>query len=582
VKEVLVLALFAAWVGFGAHAAGNEEQRLATVPAVEPSVCSGFTRGSDGTWHGEGRGKLSFDQRHDKAISAAFGPNFGVVAAPPIQSSLANLAPSIDFRIDPRSNNSRPNVTNPVGCSPVVFATGEKLLRETDFVVGGLYGLSQARQYRSMPSAPGHFGPGWYSSLLYPNLWTNGCYLNPADESGTCIPTTVIVYEPDGSSETWYFLAGGDDGYRYFGPSRIGVGTLTLEYGPPLYEGGPPFSVGAFIRQKGPETRRYSYWGDLAAIERLGGELLIYTGSQTWPSYPTRVTNRAGQYVEFVWNQGRISQVRDPAGNWWNYSYNAQGHLSGVTSPAGSAFSRQYHYESPAGAGLLTGTSINNLRHTTYSYYGDKRVNQSGTTNGERRDTLVYGTNQTTVTNEAGLAVTYNYSDLGGVKYLSSTSRPAMVTSAAAPSTISYNSNRQVEQTFDWRGVRTQYSYLPNSGADAVTTAAGTTSRETEQVIYEDYYQFVLLQRIFKGADDQPFAKTTYAYHTSGPAKGSVATITETDLRLNKERTLTAAYTFHVNGGLASETTTRPLPTGNVVEVKTYDNLGNLTSFTNA
>lgn len=581
-----VLAALTALIGLCAHAAGNEELKLATVTAVETSTCQprppdGY--GHDGTPQFVIRGlrTVEVDATIVGGVPGGSGPARGSIGVP-VSSNLANLAPSFDFKIDPRSNNSTPDPTNPVGCSPVVFATGEKLLQETDFVAGGLYGLSQTRRYRSMPSAPGQFGPGWYSSLLYPNLWTAGCYLDPADETATCIPATVMVYEPDGSSQTWHFLAGGDDGYRYFGPSRVGVGTLMLEYGQPLYQGGPPNGVGGFIRKKGPETRRYGYSGQLESIERLGGELLTYTNSQTWPSYPTRVTNRAGHYVEFVWNQGRIAQVRDPAGNLWAYSYNAQGYLSGVTNPAGGAYSRQYHYESPAGAELLTGVSINNLRHTTYSYYGDKKVYQSGATNGERRDTLVYGVNQTTVTNAAGYAVTYNFTDRGGVKYLASTSRPSLVTGPATQATINYTAFNKVDHSFDWQGSRTQYTYLPNGGADSVTTAAGTPSRQTEQVVYEDYYQFVLRQRIFKGADDIPFSKTTYAYHTAGPAKGSVATIIEADLRLNKQRMLWADYTFHPNGALATETTTRSMPGGNAVEAKTYDNLGNLTSFSNA
>lgn len=71
-------------------------------------------------------------------------------------------------------------------------------------------------------------------------------------------------------------------------------------------------------------------------------------------------------------------------------------------------------------------------------------------------------------------------------------------------------------------------------------------------------------------------------YHSSGLAKGSIASITNSDLRLNKHRTTTISYSFHANGALASETSTQTLPGSTAVETKSYDTLGNLTSFTNA
>ncbi|GEM_PF-4392151 len=265
---------------FSSAAAKDEAKKLAEVPAVEPPVQTIVVTG----------------KRLPKSTTSAGNVGDTGRSTATVSTSLANLSPSLDFNNPLRSNNSNPNSTNPVGCNPVVYSTGEKLLSESDFIAEGLYGLSQTRHYRSAPVAAGHFGPGWYSSLLRPELALSGCYLDPNDEMGGCIPTQVGVYEPDGSSTTWHLLAGGTDGWRYVGPSNVGNGRLILEYADPVNYTG----VGNFVRTIGTETHRYSYWGQILSIENLSNSKLVYTHSQTWPSFPLRVTNTSGQYVEFV------------------------------------------------------------------------------------------------------------------------------------------------------------------------------------------------------------------------------------------------------------------------------------------
>ena len=57
--------------------------------------------------------------------------------------------------------------------------------------------------------------------------------------------------------------------------------------------------------------------------------------------------------------------------------------LASVTSPGASPDVRTYHYENSADRQLLTGISINGVRYSTYKYYADKRVQESGLAGGE-------------------------------------------------------------------------------------------------------------------------------------------------------------------------------------------------------
>ena len=85
---------------------------------------------------------------------------------------------------------------SPVSEHPVVIATGEKLLPETDFQAAGDYGLGLHRKYRSMHAYGSLFGPQWLSNFDYPRLIVNG---TSCDRQMVCVPKTVTVTQPDGA-----------------------------------------------------------------------------------------------------------------------------------------------------------------------------------------------------------------------------------------------------------------------------------------------------------------------------------------------------------------------------------------------
>ena len=316
--------------------------------------------------------------------------------------------------------NSDPGLCGTVTANPVAIASGEKLKTETDFSSLGNYGISLVRTYRSKQAEGNLFGRNWHSSLDYPALLFSGCYKDP-ELPGCQGPTSLTFIDQDGAR----FIYRGNQfsGFTLDGNAAGGSISGSESRGWTLYRG----------------NRRYAYSaaGVIQTIADEAGVVLLYfqhNGSQQLES----VTDAAGRSVILTRTNGRVTAVTDPAGQVWTYGYDGNGMLTSVTSPGASPDIRSYHYESSVAWWLLTGITINGTRYSTYSYYADQRVKESGLAGGEERDTFAYGSNQTTVTSAAGLATTHQFTLIG------TSLRPISVSRAATgrPSCVSGPSGR--------------------------------------------------------------------------------------------------------------------------------------------
>jgi RHS repeat-associated protein len=314
------------------------------------------------------------------------------------------------------------------------------------------------------------------------------------------------------------------------------------------------------------------------SVGSIGGAT-FFTWTYGSNAQPTRITNIAGQYVDLTWTNNRVTTVRDPAGGVWTYGYNASGMLTSVTSPGPAPDVRTYHYEDASNGTRLTGVSINGARYSTYKYLSDGRVQESGLVGGEQKDTFTYGTNQTTVTNAVGQAVTYNFAAVQGALKLASTSRNATPNCPAAVASTAYDANGWVDHTLDWNGGKTDYAYDVAGKLMSVTTAANTAAALTK---VNTWNGDDLASTSYRTAGGTAYAKVTYTYVTAGLALGKLAGETWTDLRVGGTRQTTYAYSYHPNNVLATIVATQALP-GGVSNVTTtqYDTWGNLTSIAN-
>lgn len=459
------------------------------------------------------------------------------------------------------SNEQSPSTQN-----PVVIATGEKFLPQLDFVAGGSYGLGSTRTYRSFATASTFFGPNWASSLDFPSLSMSGCYRSPGKFDTECLGPTLITVTFPGGAKYLYSKVGATWNYTVVGSKAMGVVN---------YTDGNTVTATLTI-----EKKRIAFLGArIQSIGTLGGATLLTVAYGTNAAQPTRITNSAGQYVDLTWVNNRVTSIKDPAGGVWGYAYNTGGMLTTVTSPGTAPNVRTYHYEDGSNGTRLTGMSINGVRYSTYRYFADGRVQESGLAGGEQKDTFVYGTNTTTVTNVAGQSVTYNFVAAQGALKLSSTSRNATPSCPSAAASTAYDVNGWVDYKLDWKGNKTDYTYDVAGKLLDVTTAAGTANAMTSTNTWagDD-----LVETAYKSTAGVAYAKVSYTYVTSGLALGKLASETSTDLRLGGTRQIVYAYTYYPSGVLASITSTQTLPGGATNKTTTnYDATGNLASIAN-
>ena len=454
--------------------------------------------------------------------------------------------------------------------APVKISTGEKFLPQSDFVAQSRDGLGLTRTYRSLTSGS-LFGAGWTSDYDFPVLVASGCVRN-LDFPGKCIPSRVVLQTQEGVKYTYAIINQTSytaQGFSYKVGNSDAGGTL-------YYDPNAGYSL-----NRNSTAYTYSIAGVIQRLATVGGTTLLqFTYGGPFAQRPSRVTNTVGQSINFTYNSnGYVAKATDPAGNDWLYEYTSVNLLTKVTSPGSAPDIRTYFYEAPTiNYTLLTGVALNNVRYSTYAYYADKRVKESGLTGGEVKDTFTYGTNQTTVTSALGQPTTYTFVTARGELRPSSISRAGTSSCAAATAQTAYDSNGYVDYTLDWNGVKTDYSYDNSGKLIQVITAAGTANALKRVNTWQGSN---LVQSTYGSTAGVNYSRVTYTYVASGPGKDWVASETSDDLRTGAQRQVQYAYAFNPNGALASTTTTRILPTGNAVTTTSYDTLGNVVSITN-
>lgn len=223
--------------------------------------------------------------------------------------------------------------------NPVALATGEKYLEQTDFVLGGEYGMSLQRTYRSSGGGA-MFGTKWSNNLQGIRLTWSGTKCSP-EPGGPCAPAQVTTQEADYSR------------YTYTSPSDPeAVGVYSVQNNQAM--GSIVYSQnGTWTMYRGRFVYGFASNGKLSTVKSSGGATLL---TYVWGTYgPTSITNAVGQVVTFTWTSNRVTQVTLPGNKVWTYAYNGNGTLASVTAPGTPADVRSYHYENGSDATLLTG-----------------------------------------------------------------------------------------------------------------------------------------------------------------------------------------------------------------------------------
>lgn len=346
--------------------------------------------------------------------------------------------------------------SNPHTGMPVVIATGEKYKIETDFTAVNPYSLSLERTYRSKRASGTLFGPNWASSLDIPSLVLNKsqCETFP---NGDCVPLAITFTDVTGASTT-FTLGPYEGGHEFVYLAKDGS-VIYHDYG----------SVWRLQNEK--QVYIYSNSGLIKSLSDpvLGNTLTFEHGEG---NRLKTITSKSGHKVQFVWDGDRVSQVVDPNGGTWTYSYNSNRMLTKVMSPDGTEW-REYHYEDP-NPRFLTGISFNGIRYSTYKYDVNGRVSESGLTGGEDVDKFVYSGNTTWVTDARGQVSTYKFTDLAGSKRVVEILRSGTTTCATAAAKTTYDTNGFKDYSFDWNGNKTDYQFDSRGKLLSVVSAIGT------------------------------------------------------------------------------------------------------------
>jgi len=457
------------------------------------------------------------------------------------------------------------------GCgNPVIIENGNKIEPESDFDTSGEFPLWLSRTYNHMWKGAGLFGRYWNSSLDYKltfgTMDLNACYPRPG--GGTCNvgnAVNIFAWRPDGRVVKYVKAADGVFYEDKAGP----VARIVKE------------ASGAFkLYADDDSVETYTSSGYVSTITNAQG--IRWTFTYTGTTYLHRITHTSGRYVQFTWSGTQLTQVRDPAGNLYNYAYSANQfgtglhRLASTTRPGTPNTVIAYHYELSGDAGALTGKSFSGARYSTFTYDASGRATSTHH-NGFGKFTFAYstgtgGTANTTVTNPLGKQTSFVHKN---GKLMTVSGSPSTYCPLATNVLTEYDTNGYPAMRQDARGNFTAYSYNAKGQLLGLVEAYGTPLARQTTYVWDAGFNRV---KEATNAD----RRIVYAY----TADNRIASISETNLRapspatnLNQVRTTTFAYTKHANGMLATMTINVPFAAGSTTT--TYDVLGNILSIKN-
>ncbi|WP_409460708.1 DUF6531 domain-containing protein [Stenotrophomonas maltophilia] len=250
--------------------------------------------------------------------------------------------------------------------NPVVLYTGNKVEIERDFTVNGEMGLYLERTYNHHWSAAGLFGNHWISNFDYSLAFSNA-------------QKTAWAQRPDGRRIK---LIWNEAQARWNEDRAKPVAYLVKN------------SDGSFtLNNEELGSERYNADG---YITELRNEQGVYWSFAYTNKYLQSVTHSSGRSIQFTWSNGLLTQVKDPAGNVYQYGYTAdvfgagRARLASATLPGAPQTTITYHYEDARYPGGFTGKSYNGVRYSTFAYDAYKRATLSEHAGGIERHTFSY------------------------------------------------------------------------------------------------------------------------------------------------------------------------------------------------
>jgi YD repeat-containing protein len=270
-----------------------------------------------------------------------------------------------------QETDDRKSKCDEVKGNPVVLYTGNKIEPELDFASQGEMGLFLQRTYNHHWSATGLFGNHWLSNFDYSLTFSNNDSL-------------AWAQRPDGRRIKFIFDANLN---RWNEEKAQAVAYLIRN------------ADGSFSLHN--EQRGIEVYNAEGYITRRSNQQGVAWTFAYQGQYLQKVTHASGRTVQFGWNNGQLTQVTDPAGSVYQYSYTAnvfgtgRGRLASTTLPGTPSTTITYHYEDARFPGAFTGKSFNGVRYSTFAYDANKRATLSEHVGGVERYTFSYSVQST-------------------------------------------------------------------------------------------------------------------------------------------------------------------------------------------
>nr|WP_315218304.1 RHS repeat-associated core domain-containing protein [uncultured Duganella sp.] len=505
-----------------------------------------------------------------------------------LQPGVGQAAPTSSCK-----KEGEPPPPSPMSLAPVILANGAKFLNQQDFIHDSMLGMPMGRFYRSDDQGVTGFGKHWVMSLELGSITASGALHStrvptPSGTKTLDLPDFIDFKLPDGNKFMFsHYLVPDNSSQVYFTPANYqdanriggtGVGRLYALY------------IDEFAVKVVVGNREYFFSGSsnsnmkLTTIKELGNT--IYTLKRDTSGRLVSLENNLGSIVTFTWGDGtHVTEIKAPDGMIWKYGYTPAGMLGTVTPPQPSLGVITYHYEDAADNTLLTGYSIDGIRTTRYAYDSTKKVIRSGTENGETADTFAYTATTTTLTDVRNQQTVYTFGTVSNQRVLTGTQTTATTACPGGAASQKYDTYGFLNESTDFRGVKTTYSFNKDGMLLTSTVASGTPNARTTTNTWTKVgdRKADLTQVKVTGASGQGISQADYTYVDTKIGR-MVASVTKTDLLAGSiQRKQTFAYTEHPNGGINTKTVTTSMPGGAVAtETDTFGPGGNLLSHTDA
>ena len=552
-------------------------------PQLSATVPTGGMCDDSTDFYGARRGKRKM--RRLRAIALSTGLMLLVLLS--TYSARAGTFSPNPGAIEQPTSDGRKGGPNVVRGDGIVLSTGNKVDHEQDFAVDEEMGLYLRRTYNHFWAATGLFGSRWLSNFDYSLAFSTvdgqsvAWAQRPDGRRIKFLATAANRWDEDKAQPVAYLVKNADGTYTLHNEAR---GTETY-------------------RSDGYITQRRNEHG-------IAWEF-TYDGKQL-----QRVTHTSGRSVRFTWAGGVVTQVANPAGHVFQYSYTpnvfgtGRARLAGVILPGPPSANVSYHYEDSRFPGALTGKSLNEVRYSTFGYDDKGRAIRSERAGGLETYTFSYA-----VESEAPVALPPLPPPPGGyfadeverpVCMRGVCTQPRSVAGPSVPSTMTVTETNPLgrvttylfengrlssvasgskvgERTYDANGYDDIVHDFENGITDYDYDAAGRLLKRVDGVGTADartttYSWDTTNQRLTKVAVEGS-TETEYAYDADHrPAWISYRNVSRKGLP-GQLRKFAYTHTKHSNGLLASVAINGPMPTDTVT--RNYGNTGLLLAVRN-